>query len=33
MTATFDDPVSRWIVAAQLVRSLHDCTFVDLDDE
>jgi hypothetical protein len=28
---TYDDPAIRWIVAAQLVRSLHGCTIVDLD--
>jgi hypothetical protein len=30
-TVSLDDPAIRWTVAAQLVRSLHDCTIVDLD--
>jgi hypothetical protein len=27
----YDDPAIRWTVAAQLVRSLHDCTVIDFD--
>jgi hypothetical protein len=27
----YDDPGVRWLQAAQLVRSLHECTLVDLD--
>lgn len=27
----YDDPAVRWVLAAQLVRSLFDCTFVTLD--
>jgi hypothetical protein len=30
-TVSLDDPAIRWIVAAQLVRSLHGCTIVNLD--
>lgn len=30
-TVAFDDPAIRWTVAAQLVRSLHGCTIVNLD--
>ncbi|HEX5114069.1 MAG TPA: hypothetical protein VFW65_02615 [Pseudonocardiaceae bacterium] len=28
---SFDDPVIRWVMATQLVRTLHDCTAVDLE--
>ncbi|HEX5408059.1 MAG TPA: hypothetical protein VFX16_37830 [Pseudonocardiaceae bacterium] len=28
---TYEDPAIRWMQATQLVRTLHDCTFVDLD--
>ncbi|MER6626786.1 hypothetical protein ABT301_00810 [Streptomyces sp. NPDC000987] len=28
-----DDPRIRWVIAAQLVRELFDCTIVDLDEE
>lgn len=29
-TAVFEDPEIRWMIAAHLVRELHDCTLVDL---
>jgi hypothetical protein len=31
-TITYDDPTKRWIRAASLVRELHDCTIVTLED-
>ncbi|MCT9140341.1 hypothetical protein [Streptomyces violarus] len=29
----YGTPAAQWVLAGQLVRSLHDCTFVDLDRE
>lgn len=31
-TVALNDPVIRWMCAANLVRRLHDCTIVDLDE-
>lgn len=31
-TIPYDDPAVRWVRAASLVRELHDCTIVDLED-
>jgi hypothetical protein len=31
VTVGYDDPAIRWVCAAQLVRTLHDCTIVNLD--
>jgi hypothetical protein len=31
-TVAYDDPAVRWLQAAQLVRTLHACTVLDLDE-
>jgi hypothetical protein len=32
ITMAFDNPLIRWVQAAQMVREITDCTIVDLDD-
>jgi hypothetical protein len=32
LTASLDDPAVRWVRAARLVRELHDCTLIDIED-
>lgn len=33
VTVPYDDPRLAWVLAAQLVMALHDCTLIDLDAE
>jgi hypothetical protein len=33
VTVSYGNPAVRWTLATQLVRTLHDCTIVDLDAE
>lgn len=28
----YDDPAVRWLQATQLLRTLHECTVIDLDE-